>query len=71
MNNKPRRGRPRGSTSFCRVGLKDLNNLLGEKATIVVSKKWLDELGILVEEKPKKLLTPTSDEPKIQFNVTH
>lgn len=71
MTNKPTRGRPKGSTSFTKVRLSDLNNHLGKHAPVVVSKKWLEQLGIHMEEKPKKVLTPVSDEPKIQFNVTH
>lgn len=70
MTNKPTRGRPKGSTSFSNISLEDLNNHLGKNAIVVVSKKWLEQLGIYIEEKPKKVLTPVSDEPKIRFNVT-
>jgi len=71
MTNKPTRGRPKGATSFTRVRLSDLTNYLGEEAPIVVSKKWLEQIGFEVEEKAIEVLTPVSDEPKIQFNVTH
>jgi len=71
MTNKPTRGRPKGSTSFTRVRLLDLTNYLGKEAPVVVSKKWLEQIGFAAEEKPIEVLTPVSDEPKIQFNVTH
>lgn len=73
MNNqqeKRGRGRPKGSTSFVKIRLGDLTGYLGLEASAVVSRKWLNEMGIDVEEKPKKVLTPVDDEPKIQFNVT-
>jgi len=44
---------------------------MGFNANIVVSKKWLEQIGFEVEETPIEVLTPVSDEPKIQFNVTH
>ena len=71
MTNKPTRGRPKGATSFTRIKLSDLTNYLGEEAPVVVSKKWLEQIGFEVEETPIEVLTPVSDEPKIQFNVTH
>lgn len=71
MTNKPTRGRPKGATSFTRVKLSDLTNYLGKEAPVVVSKKWLEQIGFEVEEKAIEVLTPVSDEPKIQFNVTH
>ena len=71
MTNKPTRGRPKGATSFTRVRLLDLTNYLGKEAPVVVSKKWLEQIGFEVEEKTIEVLTPVSDAPKIQFNVTH
>ena len=71
MTNKPTRGRPKGATSFTRVRLLDLTNYLGKEAPVVVSKKWLEQIGFEVEKKAIEVLTPVSDEPKIQFNVTH
>lgn len=70
MTNKPTRGRPKGATSFTNVRLEDLNNHLRKHAIVVVSKKWLEQIGMHVEEKPIEVLTPVSDEPKIRFNVT-
>lgn len=71
MTNKPTRGRPKGATSFTRVRLSDLMNHLGKEAPIVVSKKWLEQIGFAVEKTPIEILTPVSDETTIQFNVTH
>jgi hypothetical protein len=71
MTNKPTRGRPKGATSFTRIKLSDLINHVGKEAPVVVSKKWLEQIGFEVEETPIEVLTPVSDEPKIQFNVTH
>jgi hypothetical protein len=71
MTNKPTRGRPKGATSFTRIKLSDLINHVGKEAPVVVSKKWLEQIGFQVEEKTIEVLTPVSDEPKIQFNVTH
>ena len=65
MTNKPTRGRPKGATSFTRVRLLDLTNYLGKEAPVVVSKKWLEQIGFEVEEKTIEVLTPVSDEPKI------
>jgi len=48
-----------------------LINHVGKEAPVVVSKKWLEQIGFEVEEKAIEVLTPVSDEPKIQFNVTH
>ena len=50
MKDKPRRGRPPGATSFARVKLQDLLNHLGRSASVVVGKKWLDEIGLSLEE---------------------
>ena len=69
---KKKQGRPRGSTGshFVKVKMSDLSNYIGGQGTVVVSKRWLLDMGIHVEEKPKKVLTPVDDEPKISFNIT-
>jgi len=69
MTNKPRRGRPKGATSFIKVPLRDLVDYLGGDANVVASKKWILDIGMHVEESQKNVLTPINDEPKIQFNV--
>jgi hypothetical protein len=75
-NNKVKagRGRPAGSTSFVRVRMKDLINIIGDMGTVPVSKVWLRENGI--EEEVNKPLAPISligkEEPeeKIEFSLT-
>ena len=73
MNETPKkRGRPRGSTSFTRVLLSDLAKQLGSEATIVVSKRWLDEIGLTVDPAPvtrEPLREVAEPEEKIQFSV--
>jgi len=63
------RGRPKGATSFAKIKLNDLTNYLGRDASVVVSKKWLSEVGISIEDNPKKVLTPVDESDKIHFNV--
>jgi hypothetical protein len=52
MSKKNNRGRPKGATSFVRIALGDLLEQLGEKATVVVSKKWLEGIGLDVNATP-------------------
>ena len=69
---KTNRGRPKGATSFVRIALRDLLGQLGENATVVVSKKWLQEIGISVEPttpKPQKINEAIEEEEKIQFTI--
>lgn len=69
---KKQRGRPKGSTSFTRVNISDLINAVGRNAHIVVSKKWLGEIGLTVSPAPPRELqfTPEQTEEKIEFSVT-
>ena len=73
MNETPKkRGRPRGSTSFTRVLLSDLAKQLGSEATIVVSKRWLEEIGLTVDPSPVKTETIKEEvetEEKIEFHI--
>ena len=73
MNDTPkRRGRPRGSTSFTRININDLANQVGSNATIVVSKRWLEEIGLTIQPaSPKAPIREVTEEPeeKIQFSV--
>ena len=75
------RGRPKGSTSFVSIPLSDLNDNLGPKANITVSKKWLDSVvGEVVSyvdvEKPStpsltiSSVTDEDPEERIQFVVS-
>ena len=79
MNNsaqpqKRGRGRPDGSTSFVRVSLADLNGLIGPKGSVVVSKKWIDSIGIIVEEAAMSYIRteaePIEEQPKIEYAIT-
>ena len=73
MNETPKkRGRPAGSTSFTRIKLKDLADQLGQQATVVVSKRWLEEIGLTVDPSPVKTeTTKEAVEPdeKIEFSI--
>lgn len=68
-----RRGRPAGSTSFVRVNISDLQDAVGHNARIVVSKKWLEEIGLTLETPAIKVLptaAPAAEESKIEFALT-
>jgi hypothetical protein len=56
MNNKPtpkrKVGRPKGATSFVRVDISTLQEHVGRKQTIPVSRVWLEENNINVSPKP-------------------
>lgn len=70
-NTKRKRGRPAGSTSFVRVKMADLISQLGTNFTIIVSKKWLTEIGLEVKEDEPSRIVPALEQPenKIQFNI--
>ena len=63
MNNttKRGRGRPKGSTSFIKVKLSDLNANLGPNAKVAVSKKWLEDIGIEIQERSTPSLVGSHD----------
>lgn len=69
------RGRPKGSTSFISIKLADLINNLGPNANVSVSKKWLDSVGIEIQEPsaPSMVVSSTTDELEatetIQFQI--
>jgi hypothetical protein len=77
MSNTPKRGRgrPKGSTSFVSIKLADLINNLGPNANVSVSKKWLDSVGIEIQESsaPSMVVSSITDEPEavetIQFQI--
>ena len=51
---KPRKsgsGRPKGSTSFTKVTLKDLERFVSKECPIPVSKKWLHNVAIQLMDK--------------------
>jgi hypothetical protein len=68
-----RRGRPAGSTSFVRVKLSDLIDSMGVNANIVVSKKWLEEIGLTTETPALTILpqaAPAVEMEKIEFSFS-
>jgi hypothetical protein len=68
-----RRGRPAGSTSFVRVNISDLLDAVGKNARVMVSKKWLEEIGLTIDA-PVATLAPireaVEEQPKIEFTIT-
>lgn len=68
------RGRPKGSTSFVKIKASELIKHVGEEMSIVVSKKWLDDIGIEQKEtfnpKVEFLHEVKEDEAKIEFTVS-
>tara|TARA_B100000900_G_scaffold375510_1_gene357570 strand:- start:4671 stop:4907 length:237 start_codon:yes stop_codon:yes gene_type:complete len=73
MSNTPKRGRgrPKGSTSFVSIKLADLINNLGPNANVSVSKKWLDSIGIEIQESsaPSMVVSSITDEPEAVENI--
>ena len=52
-------GRKKGSVSFTQVTLGQLNDVLGPKATILISRKWAETVGIagqMVTATPQTIL---------------
>jgi hypothetical protein len=65
-------GRKKGSNSFARVLFCDLKDYIGEKTPIVVSRVWLESLGIHSSEEDCSIKLPLTEEKessKIQFKV--
>ena len=69
---------PRGATSFVRVSLRDLTQQIGENASVVVSKKWLESITGGIDELPpanietsqiKEVEEPTPEIERIQFTI--
>lgn len=63
------RGRPKGSKSFIKICLDELNNMLPSNSTIPVSRVWVDKLNsagvslkVEAEEKP-------SDDDKVEMTL--
>jgi hypothetical protein len=73
--NAKRRGRPAGSNSFVRVRVSDLAKLVGENASVPVSKVWLRDNGIqtaqpVVAVIPQVIEEAEESAPKIEFSLT-
>tara|TARA_R100001163_G_C4892729_1_gene84946 strand:+ start:264 stop:509 length:246 start_codon:yes stop_codon:yes gene_type:complete len=67
---KSNRGRPKGATSFVRVALSDLIKQVGENATVVVSKKWLEGImEALADVNPSKANDSIKEAPEPQEEI--
>ena len=55
MPKKKHVGRKKGATSCIRVALKDLCNLLNKNATVMVNKRWAEQVGVTVRYEPVSL----------------
>ena len=52
MPRKGYSGRKKGATSCIRVALKDLKSLLSDDATVMVNKRWAEQVGVTVKYEP-------------------
>ena len=52
MVQKKHKGRKKGATSCIRVALKELSNLLNENSTVMVNKRWAEQVGVTVKYEP-------------------
>ena len=55
MPRKGHSGRKKGATSCIRVALKDLKSLLSNEATVMVNKRWAEQVGVTVKYEPISL----------------
>jgi len=66
-------GRKAGSNSFVRVTFSDLSNYIGENTPILVSRVWLENLGISLAsnkaEKPKIELTDSQESDTVLYKI--
>lgn len=75
-----KRGRRKGAKLFAQISLAELNEYFKEKASITVSRNWLEALGFEVEESDSPVLkenvcviTSTindEEEEKIEFTIS-
>lgn len=70
------RGRPKGTSGsvFVKVKIADLINHLGTNMTVVVSKKWLTDIGLDVkQDAPSRVIPAIEDNDgstdKIQYTI--
>ena len=70
-NQMKKKGRPVGSNCFVRVSLADLNKFLKEGASVSVSKKYLEEIGLTVDDCSPIIRTQAeSSAPAPEFTIT-
>lgn len=67
---KPK-GRPKGSNCFVRVSLKDLNKFLKDSAVVSVSKKYLEEIGLTVDDSSPIVAAQPETADKPEFKITN
>ena len=66
-------GRKKGSNSFVKVPFSELKDYIGEKTPIVVSRIWLESLGIHSSKEDysvKLSLTEEEESSKIPYTLT-
>jgi len=66
-------GRKKGSNSFVKIPFSSLKDYISEKTPIVVSRVWLEGLGLIQDETSEPIALPlTKEEPsvKIPFTLT-
>lgn len=80
MPRKGNSGRKKGATSCIRVALKELQNLLSDNATVMVNKRWAEQVGVTVKYEPVSMegervyATPeaiTADAAPVQVTVNN
>jgi hypothetical protein len=62
-------GRKKGSVSFSQVTLEQLNDILGPKATVLISRKWAETVGIagqMVTATPQNINAAAGVEPTLK-----
>jgi hypothetical protein len=66
-------GRKKGSNSFVKIPFSSLKDYISEKTPIVVSRVWLEGLGLIQDETSEPIALPLTKEEssvKIPFTLT-
>ena len=69
-------GRRKGSNSFVKITFSDLKDYISEKTPMVVSRVWMESLGLTTASEPKPItlkslkLTEEETSSKIPFKIT-
>jgi len=64
------RGRPAGSTSFVNVSIGDLEEFVGTKSAIPVSRVWLQKMNLTVQAIDRTIHAVDDSSPKVEFKIT-
>ena len=62
-------GRKKGSFSFSQVSLAQLNDMLGPKATVVISRKWAETVGLqgtMFAATPQNIMESADVKPRVK-----